>query len=107
MNIYHVERWHEVKGGQVFFSPGATEASSGSMPREYDFLPAMQRHPWPIHLIEGDPDFGSVTVELTRRWSAKLPNTRLTVIEKAGHKPWIDAPDEFRKAPAQALASVA
>ncbi|NLN18839.1 MAG: alpha/beta hydrolase [Firmicutes bacterium] len=102
-NLYHVEHWPQLKGGQIFFSQEAAEAALRSMPRQYDFTSALARHPWPIHIIEGDHDFGPVYVEYTRQWVSKIGNARLTVIRNAGHNPWIDSPDEFTTALIEAL----
>ena len=71
--------------------------------RQYDFTSALARHPWPIHIIEGDHDFGPCMWEYTRQWVSKIGNARLTVIRNAGHNPWIDSPDEFTTALIEAL----
>jgi len=104
-NLYHVDRWRQLKGGIAYYSESAGRAAEKSMPKEYDFTPALAAHPCPVWVIEGDHDFGPLTVKYHRSWSAGIKNIRLHVIEKAGHNAWIDAPTEFRRALFQALGS--
>jgi proline iminopeptidase len=104
-NIYHVDRWRQLRGGQAFWSLRAGQAGGESMPKQYDFLPALRAHPCAVWVLEGDHDFGPITVEAHRRWVRELPNARLVVIERAGHNAWIDAPATFRRHMTAALAN--
>lgn len=104
-NVYHVDRWRQVKGGQVFWSRAAAEAAARSMPETYDFVPALKAHRCPVWVIVGDHDFGTGTVALQRHWVREVPRARFVVIERAGHEAWIDAPEEFRRVFGEALRS--
>jgi pimeloyl-ACP methyl ester carboxylesterase len=106
-NLYHVERWREVRGGQVFWNRAAAEAAARSMPPTFDLVPALRAHPCPIWLLEGDHDFGPATVAVHRRWIREVPTARLVVLPKAGHNAWTDAPGAWRQAVRAALASAA
>ncbi len=105
-NIYHVERWREMRGGSWgYFKSGAGQAAAKTMPRTWDFTAALRAHSCPVWLIEGDHDFGPLTVEMHRRWIPDFPNARLRVLPSAGHNAWIDAPQEFQRALTEALES--
>jgi proline iminopeptidase len=104
-NIYHVDRWHQLKGGQAFWNPRAAQAGGESMPKQYDFLPALRAHPCAVWVLAGDHDFGPITVEVHRQWVREVPNARLVIIERAGHAAWIDAPAAFRRHMVAALAN--
>lgn len=104
-NLYHVERWREVKGGQVFWNRGAADAAARSLPATFDLVPALAAHPCPVWVIVGDHDLGPGTVALHRQWVREVPTARLEVIARAGHVAWIDAPEHFRHVFARALAS--
>ena len=104
-NLYHVERWREVRGGQAFWSRAAADAAARSMPPTFDFVPALRAHPCPIWLVEGDHDFGAGTVAVHRRWVREVPTARLVVLPKAGHNAWTDAPGPWRHALRAAFAS--
>jgi len=104
-NIYHLDRWPQVKGGQVFWNRRAAAAAARTMPSTFDYTPALRAHPCPVWIIEGDHDFGPLTVELHRRWTAGLPRVRLVVVRDAGHNAWIDAPSAFRARLSDALES--
>jgi len=105
-NLYHVERWRELKGGQVFYNARAGQAAARTMPERYDFTDVMRGHGCPIWIINGDHDYLDLGATRLRRWSAGVPNIRLIILEHAGHAAWIDAPAEFRRVLGEALADV-
>lgn len=43
----------------------------------------------PVMIIQGDKD-RVVSVDAARAWKAILPNTKLEIIENAGHMPWVE-----------------
>lgn len=102
-NIYHVERWRKVVGGQVFYKAAAGDASSRSLRRPYDPVPVLRAHACPVTVIAGTHDFMDVGVDQDRAWTSELPNARLIVINRAGHNAWLDDPNGFRKALASGL----
>lgn len=108
-NVCHVERWREVLGGQVFYNPRVSSAiyrNTTQTRRDTlwnGFLPALQRFTGPISIIVGDCDFVDAQAALWRYAAVQLPNARLTVLHDAGHSAWVDQPQQFRAAVAQAL----
>jgi pimeloyl-ACP methyl ester carboxylesterase len=44
INLYHVDRWREVEGGQVFFNQTAANAASRTMPARWNFIPPLRAH---------------------------------------------------------------
>jgi pimeloyl-ACP methyl ester carboxylesterase len=59
--------------------------------------PAIDAHPVPITVIQGDRDYVDPSA---RSWSAlaKVGKVRLHVIRGAGHCAWIDQPQAFAEA---------
>lgn len=106
INLYHVERWRQLKGGQVFYNARAGQAAARTMPERYDFTDALREHGCPIWIINGDHDYVDLGATRFRRWSAAVPNVRLVILEHAGHAAWIDAPGEFQRTLGEALADV-
>jgi proline-specific peptidase len=105
VNMHHVDRWRQLKSGQVFYNARAGTAAVRSMPRTFDYVPALQAHSCPVWLIVGDHDFGRNTIPVHQHWTREAPNVRMRVIKDAGHVIWLDAPDEFRRVLLEALAS--
>ncbi|HXE58521.1 MAG TPA: alpha/beta hydrolase, partial [Gemmatimonadales bacterium] len=79
VNLYHVERWRMLEGGQVYYSRAAGEAAARSAPRDYDYTPALAAHRCPVWILQGDHDYGTLAVELQRRWVREVPNVRHVV----------------------------
>jgi pimeloyl-ACP methyl ester carboxylesterase len=52
----------------------------------------MARVTVPVLTIHGTHD-RSAPYGGGREWAARLPNARLVTVERAGHAPWIEAPD--------------
>lgn len=103
VNLFHVDRWREQRGGQVFYDQGAGSAAGRSMDPEADFLDDLGAHPYPITVIMGDHDFADMGLRLYRRWFDGLGNVELVELEDAGHVAWIDRPQAFREALERAL----
>lgn len=103
VNVYHVDRWRQVKGGLGYYSPSAGRAAERTMPPKWDVTAAPRAHACPLWLLEGDHAFGPLTVEMHRRWTPEFPNVRLRVLPEAGHDAWVDAPGPWRRALAKAL----
>jgi pimeloyl-ACP methyl ester carboxylesterase len=103
-NLYHVERWRQIKGGMAFYDPRAGNAASRTMRKEWDFTAVLLNHPCGVTVIHGDHDaavdFGPVHHV---SWTKDAERARLMVIKNAGHYLWLDAPEEFRSALRSAL----
>jgi pimeloyl-ACP methyl ester carboxylesterase len=97
-NIFHIERWRQLKGGQVFHNgriyPLLRENTS---PEDWDgLLEALKAGGRPVHLIMGDHDLSDFGAVSWPRLVEVLPEANLTVIEQAGHNAWIDQPVEVQ-----------
>lgn len=103
-NIYHIEQWRALKGGKVFYNAAAGEAAARSIPSGYDYTGALARHVCPVAVILGDHDFVDWGGTRHRAWTQAAPQATFTLLPRAGHNAWIDAPDAFRRALASALA---
>lgn len=103
-NIFHVDRWRQLKGGQVFYDSSAGRAAGRSMGDGWDFMAALREADFPITVINGDHDLVGFGGKLHRRLLDPLPNVEFVLLENAGHNAWIDAPEAHRAALLEALA---
>jgi proline-specific peptidase len=103
-NIVHVERWRQMRGGQVFYSSRAGSAASKTLPQTWNFLDDLRSHPYPITVVLGDHDYVDMGARRWRRWVSDISNVELVVIERAGHVVWLDQPAHFRRALERVLA---
>lgn len=96
LDLVHVERWHQLTSGGIYYNHAAGAAIAASMP-VWDVRPAIDAHPVPITVIQGDRDYVDPSA---RSWSAlaKAGKVRLHVIRGAGHCAWIDQPQAFAEA---------
>ena len=103
-NIYHVERWREIKGGMAFFNEEVGAAVNEDAPEGgWNLMEELQKLDIPITVILGDHDLVDFGAKIWRDLIEDLPNGKLVVLEQAGHLPWIDQPDRFRSALQSAL----
>ncbi len=103
-NIYHVERWRLMKGGQVFYNQRAGDAAARTLPQPYDFVADLTTHPCSVTVVAGTHDIVDMGVMHHSRWIARVPKVRLEVIRNAGHNAWLDEPDQFRRLVGDGLA---
>jgi pimeloyl-ACP methyl ester carboxylesterase len=103
-NLHHVERWRALKGGQVFYNARAGRAAGQTVPRDYDYTPALLGHACSVTVIIGDHDFVDWGGVRHQAWTRGAPNATVVVLRDAGHNAWLDAPDPFRDALEAALA---
>jgi proline-specific peptidase len=96
LDLVHVERWHQLTSGGIYYNHAAGAAIAASMPT-WDVRPAIDAHPVPITVIQGDSDYLDPAAHL---WSAlaKSGKVRVHVIHDAGHCAWIDQPQAFAAA---------
>jgi pimeloyl-ACP methyl ester carboxylesterase len=47
----------------------------------------------PTLIVHGERDFNPVAT--AQEWASLIPDSRLVVVPRCGHLPWIDAPDVF------------
>jgi proline iminopeptidase len=70
--------------------------------KHYDLRPGLRKLDRPVLIIQGHQDpIGDKTAEDIH---ALIAGSTLTYINKSGHFPWIEQPDDFRKAMAEFLA---
>lgn len=105
VNLFHVDRWRQMKGGRVFYSAAAGEAAGKTMPAEYDFTPALKAHLCPIWVLDGDHDYVDPGAKKFQLATASIPNVRIAIIKDASHVAWLDAPQQFPEALLKALES--
>lgn len=94
-NIYHIERWKQMRGGMVFYSQAAGSAAGRTFPKSWNFLDMYRKVDVPITVIVGSHDFVDFEGQLYPGWFEPIENVRYHLIDKAGHNAWIDAPEEF------------
>lgn len=106
MNIYHIERWREVRGGRAFFNPAVSRAIIRS-PAPGDFRIALARFACRIQVILGDHDLIDMGGLMWQRRAQELGNIDLLILPDAGHLAWIDQPELFRTSLAAGLDRIA
>jgi proline iminopeptidase len=61
--------------------------------RAWDFRPRLAGLDLPVLVIQGTDDL--VPVAASREWAASCPNSRFLAIERTGHYPFLERPQEF------------
>lgn len=92
-NLYHVERWPQIKGGQSFYNQASANAiwSNPDTKKQWtQFRPALENFTGPIDIIIGDHDYLDPGADIWKKQTARLKNAKLTILPKAGHAYWID-----------------
>ena len=79
----------------------AVEAATMRSLGDWDFRPLLQRLTMPVLVMEGTGT--NVPLDATRSWAAALPNSRLLLVENAGHELFLDQPESFARAADQFL----
>ena len=68
----------------------------GDMAKEYDLRPGLRRLNRPVLIVQGHQDpIGDKTAEDIH---ATIGGSVLTYLNKCGHFPWLEQPDDFRTA---------
>jgi pimeloyl-ACP methyl ester carboxylesterase len=96
-NMYHVDRWRQMRGGRIFYNGSAGAAAGRTVPNTYDFTPAIAAHRCQVWVIIGDHDYVDFGLVNHKRWTAQVPNARLAVLHDAGHAGWLDDPVRFQQ----------
>ena len=106
-NIVHMERWRQLKGGQVFFNSHVYQLLRKNSASEdwKGLFEAMNFNATPLYLIMGDHDLVDFGLATWPRLLETLPNSKMTVIDQAGHNAWIDQPVAVQDALAQTLSA--
>jgi len=96
-NIYNLNRWRRIKGGQVFYNQKAGTAAGRSMPNKWNFVDDIEGHKFPVTIILGDHDIVDYNGKLFHLFFNGIKNVEIKLIKDAGHNSWIDQPEEFQK----------
>ena len=59
----------------------------------YDFSAALRRFSRPALVVDGERS--KLPLDATRFWAAHAPRSRLLLIQGAGHRSWLDRPDQL------------
>lgn len=106
-NIYHIERWRQMRGGRAFcngevarlinrHTPDSLRANQFGLLRSSDV---------PVHVIVGDHDLVDFGVTAWPSVTDVLANVAITTLKRAGHNAWIDRPGRFLDALRRALST--
>ena len=107
VNIFHVDRWREMEGGQVFYNQTAANAAARTMPSKWNFIPVLRSHPCPLYVVIGAQDYVDFGAVEWQDAAKQLPNLQLRILPEAGHASWIDQPDLFRRTVDEAIGTSA
>lgn len=94
-NAVRVERWRRMEGGRAFYSGAAARAAADSMDPAFDATEALAAHACPVQVIVGSDDWVVGGGEMIRHLYDGIPGVEVTVLERAGHALWLDAPAAF------------
>ena len=103
--LFHLDRWHALRGGNVFYSEDVAKAISKDFHRDWNFIEDLRSAPIEISSIIAEFD-ASIPIH-TKYWTdlaTGIPNLETIIIEDAGHSVWLDQPSTFRTELARALA---
>jgi len=92
LNLHHVKNWRKIKGA-FFHNASSSDIAATSGPQEWDFTQTLKNADFPITIIHGDDDY--LPLDFQKEWTPEVPNSKLKIIENAGHLCWIDQPDNF------------
>lgn len=103
-NLYHVERWHELEGGGVYYNSAVDDAVGDSFPDQYSILATLRAHPVPITVVQGDSDYTDPGASSWKAQQAAFPEIQVKVVPEASHYSWVDGPEAFDQDLAAGLA---
>jgi proline-specific peptidase len=103
VNIFQVDRWREMEGGQVFYNQAAANAASRTMPSHWNFIPALDAHPCPLYVVIGAEDYVDFGAVQWKEAAKRIPKLQLRILPEAGHASWIDQPELFRRTVEEAV----
>lgn len=105
VNVYHIDRWRQVRGGGAFYNGDAGQAVAKTMPQEWDFTASIAARICPTWVIDGDHDYVDSSGKAFRAATADMPQVHVIVLKDAEHLSWIDSPKAFSAALSKALES--
>jgi pimeloyl-ACP methyl ester carboxylesterase len=103
-NIYNIDKWNLVKGGQAYYNPNTGSLMSKSFDFKYDYSTSLTKNKFNATLIQGQYDFLDFEANKHKQLIGRLP-VNIVVIKNAGHNIWIDQPKLFRRELIRAISS--
>lgn len=96
-NIYHLDRWPQMRGGGAFYSKGVAQAMYKNTPDSLfnGFKKVLIKYHKPSFVIVGDHDEIDFGLKVWPNLAKNIPNMELLILKNAGHCSWIDRPGKF------------
>lgn len=108
-NIYHVERWRQMKGGRAFYDEKVAELinQNTSDSLRANQFGVLRTSDVPVRVIIGDHDLADFGLVSWPTVADTLESVEMTTLKNAGHNAWIDRPGTFSEALRRALGASA
>src|SRR5690606_6579951 len=96
-NMIDLLQWRRFKGGRVFYNPRVDGAIGSSIPDTYDIRQALDAHPVPIYIIQGDQDYIDPAAGRWKSIAEVYPTVSIQVVPQSSHYVWLDEAEEFSR----------
>jgi pimeloyl-ACP methyl ester carboxylesterase len=108
VNIYHIDRWRQMRGGHAFYNQGVVRPMYNNTPDSLwkGYVDTMIKYKKPIFVLIGDHDQVDFGLEVWPDFVKKIPNMELLKIKNASHAAWIDWPGKFQDSVNYALQQI-
>jgi pimeloyl-ACP methyl ester carboxylesterase len=107
VNLYHLDRWKQLRGGGAYYSQEAGAAAAKTMPQEWDFTTSIAARTCSTWVIDGDNDYVDASGQSFHSVTAAMPRVHVIALKDAEHVSWIDNPEGFQQSLSEALSSIA
>ncbi len=94
-NLYHVDRWHQLEGGGVYYDSAVDDVVGDSFPDRFSILVTLKAHPVPITVVQGDSDYTDPGASAWQAEQASFPEIQVRVVPQASHYSWVDDAEAF------------
>jgi pimeloyl-ACP methyl ester carboxylesterase len=92
--LYDISKWPLLTGGRGLYKGHVGDLTAKTYPSSgWDYIDEFSRRPYQVGIIVGDHDFLDFGNGIIKKWTQGMPRIAVTIIEKAGHLPWIDQPE--------------
>jgi proline iminopeptidase len=105
VNLYHLDRWPQLRGGGAYYNKEAGAAAAKTMPQEWDFSKALAARNCSTWVLDGDHDYVDASGSSFRAATIAMPRIHVVALKDAEHISWIDNPEDFHKSLTEALSS--
>ena len=103
VNLYHLDRWQQLRGGGAYYSKEAGAAAAKTMPQDWDFSTSIAARVCPTWVIDGDHDYVDASGKAFGSAASATPRVHIVALKDAEHISWIDNPKAFHEALSEAL----